>query len=55
MVVGFTANCVISAYHHYNVVSSNPADDKVCQWRVTSWRFSLVSRFSPLIKMTVTI
>jgi hypothetical protein len=33
MVVGFTTTYAISAYHHYNVVSSNPTTvgDKVCQ------------------------
>jgi hypothetical protein len=29
MVVGFTTTYVISAYHHYKVVSSNPAHGKV--------------------------
>jgi hypothetical protein len=29
MVVGFTTTCAISAYHHYEVVSSNPAHDEV--------------------------
>jgi len=52
MVVGFTTNYAISAYHHHSCefqscswqgVLDTTIYDKVCQWLATGQRFSPVS------------
>jgi hypothetical protein len=65
MVVGFTTAYPISAYHHYNVASSNSAHGEVYSvqhyvmqfvsdlWKVCS--FNRVLQFHPPIKLTATI
>jgi hypothetical protein len=65
MVVGFTTTNVISAYHHYKVVSSNPAHGKVysIQHNVIKFVSDLrqdsgsprVLWFPPWIELTTTI
>ena len=65
MVVGFTTTYVISAYHHYKVVSSNPAHGKVysIQHNVIKFVSDLrqdsgsprVLWFPPRIELTTTI
>ena len=65
MVVGFTTTWAISAYHHTNVVSYNPADGEVYSIRhyvikfISDLRqvggFLRVLIFSPPMKLTSTI
>ena len=64
MLVGFTTTCVISSYHHYNVVSSNSAHGEVYSiqhyvikfasdlWQVRGFLCAL--RFPPPIKLPPT-